>query len=188
MNTSLKPTQQASITPASDQDLAQQIFDLMVQAPGIKPGFRVSHAKGIVCQGTFAPSRDATTLSKAVHFQAAAVPVTVRFSGGSGDPTIPDNSPDGGPRGMAIRFQLPDGGMTDIVAISHNGFIVGTGEEFLALQKAIRATDPGKPHPWPIEEFLGTHPRALKFVQDNRVIQIDRTERRRFTGEKDARP
>jgi catalase len=71
---------------------------------------------------------------------------------------------------MAIRFQLPGGGITDIVAISHNGFIVGTGEEFLALQKAIAATDPSKPHPWPIEEFLGTHPRALKFVQDNRVV------------------
>lgn len=170
MTTSSKPTQQPSVKPASDKDLAQQIFDLMVQAPGIKPGFRVAHAKGIVCQGTFAPSRDATTLSKAAHFQGVSVPVTIRFSGGSGDPTTPDNSPDGGPRGMAIRFQLPDGGMTDIVAISHNGFIVGTGEEFLALQKAARATDPGKPHPWPIEEFLGTRPRALKFVQDNRVI------------------
>jgi catalase len=170
MTTSSKPTQQPSVKPASDKDLAQQIFDLMVQAPGIKPGFRVAHAKGIVCQGTFAPSRDATTLSKAAHFQGVSVPVTIRFSGGSGDPTTPDNSPDGGPRGMAIRFQLPDGGMTDIVAMSHNGFVVGTGEEFLALQKAARATDPGKPHPWPIEEFLGTHPRALKFVQDNRVI------------------
>ena len=170
MTTSSKPTQQASVKPASDKDLAQQIFDLMVQAPGIKPGFRVVHAKGIVCQGTFAPARDAAMLSKAGHFQGASVPVTVRFSGGSGDPTIPDNSPDAGPRGMAIRFQLPDGGMTDIVAMSHNGFVVGTGEEFLALQKAARATDPGKPHPWPIEEFLGTHPRALKFVQDNRVI------------------
>jgi catalase len=170
MTTSSKSTQQASVKPASDKDLAQQIFDLMAQAPGIKPGFRVVHAKGIVCQGTFAPARDAATLSRAGHFRGASVPVTVRFSGGSGDPTIPDNSPDAGPRGMSIRFQLPDGGMTDIVAMSHNGFVVGTGEEFLALQKAARATDPGKPHPWPIEEFLGTHPRALKFVQDNRVI------------------
>ena len=38
------------------------------------------------------------------------------------------------------------------------------------FHKAILATDPSKPHPWPIEEFLGTHPRALKFVQDNRVL------------------
>ena len=54
--------------------------------------------------------------------------------------------------------------------MSHNGFVVGTGEEFLTLQKAIGETDPSKPHPWPIEEFLGAHPRALKFVQESRVV------------------
>ena len=71
---------------------------------------------------------------------------------------------------MAVRFHLKGGGISDIVAMSHNGFVVGTGEEFLALQKAVVATDFSKPHPWPIEQFLGQHPRALKFVQDNRVI------------------
>ena len=142
----------------------------MLQVPGVKSGYRPVHAKGIVCQGTFTPLKDAATLSKAAHFQRASVPVTVRFSDGPPDPSIPDNSPDVGPRGMAIRFNLPGGGKTDIVALSHNGFVVGTGEEFLALQKAIVATDPSKPHPWPIEVFLTARPLALKFVQDNQVI------------------
>jgi len=31
--------------------------------------------------------------------------------------------------------------------------------------KAAAATDPSRPHPWPIEAFLAAHPRALKFVQ-----------------------
>ena len=159
----------AGVEPPAGKDLAQQIFDIMVRAPGNRPGYRPVHAKGLVCQGTFVPSREAGTLSKAAHFQGA-VPVTVRFSDGAPDPSIPDNSPDASPRGLAIRFQLPGGGLTDIVAISHNGFIVGTGEEFLALQQAIAATDPGKPHPWPIEQFFGTHPRALKFVQEIRVL------------------
>ena len=162
MNTSTKPV--------AEKDLAQQIFDTMLQVPGSKRGYRLVHAKGIVCQGTFAPSRDAAALSKAVHFQAASVPVTVRFSDGAPDPSIPDNSPDGGPRGMAVRFHLPGDGKTDIVAMSHNGFVVGTSEEFLALQKAVVATDPSKPHPWPIEVFLTTHPLALKFVQENKLI------------------
>jgi catalase len=65
---------------------------------------------------------------------------------------------------MAIRFATGRG--TDIMAISHNGFIVGTGEDFLALEKAIAATDPSKPHPWPSEDFMASHPRALKFVQE----------------------
>jgi catalase len=155
---------------AGDQDLAEEIVDTMFKAPGVTPGVRPVHAKGIVCRGTFEPSEGASELSKAVHFQGAAMPVTVRFSLGSSQPLIPDNSPDVGPRGMAIRFILPEGRDTDIVAMSHNGFIVGTGEEFLALQKAVVATDPSKPHPWPVEQFLAAHPHALKFVQDNRVI------------------
>jgi catalase len=71
---------------------------------------------------------------------------------------------------MAIRFELPGGEQVDIVAMSHNGFVVSTGEELLALQKAVVATDPAKPHPWPVEAFLSTHPLALKFVQENRVM------------------
>src|SRR5271166_6132115 len=157
---------EAGAQPAADKSLAQQIFDTMLQA-GAKPGYRAAHAKGIVCQGTFAPSKGAATLSKAAHFQGTSVPVTVRFSSGSPDPFIADNSPDAGPNGIAIRFSLPGGGTTDIVSLSHNGFVVATGEEFLALQKAIVATNPSQPHPWPIEAFLGGHPLALKFVQES---------------------
>lgn len=154
----------------ADADLALQIFDTMIQLPGNKPDSRPVHAKGIVCEGTFTPSTEAATLSKAAHFQKDSVPVTVRFSDGAPDPGIPDNSPNAGPRGMAIRFKLPGDQITDIVAMSHNGFVVGTGEEFLALQKAVVATDPSKPHPWPVEAFLTSHPLALKFVMENRIV------------------
>ena len=154
------------------KDIAQQIFDAMVQLPGNKPGFRVVHAKGIVCQGTFVAKKEAAEFSKAEHFRGAAVPVTVRFSDGPPDPTIADASPDASPRGMAIRFKLSGGKQTDIVSFSHNGFFVGTGEDVLAFQKARVATDRAKPHPWPIEVFLSTHPRALKFVQDPKPTPV----------------
>jgi catalase len=142
----------------------------MIQVPGNNPHYRVAHAKGIVCQGTFTPSKDAARLSKAAHFQRGTSALTVRFSDADTNPFIPDNSAQ--PHGIAIRFSLPGGGETDIVALSHNGFIVGTGEDFLALQKAIVATDPSKPHPWPIEAFIGSHPLALKFVQDIQAIPV----------------
>src|SRR4051812_5228978 len=154
----------------SDKPLAQQVFETMVQVPGVAKGFRIAHAKGIICEGTFSPSLGAARLSRAGHFQVAAVPVTVRLSGGAVDPTLPDYSPDAGPQGIAIRFKLPEGGLTDIVALSHNGFVVGSGEEFLALQKAVVATDPAQPHPWPVEAFLNEHPLALKFVQDSAKV------------------
>ena len=156
----------------ADKDLAQQVFDTMVQLPGNKPGHRLVHAKGIVSQGTFAPSKDAAAVSRAGHFNGATVPVIVRFSDDAPNPGIADSSPDSAPFGMAIRFKLPDGKETDIVAFSHNGFPVGTGEDFLSLQKAIVATDPTKPHPWPVELFLSTRPRALKFVQDPKPTPV----------------
>jgi catalase len=158
--------------PQSDKDLAQQIFDTMVQLPGNKPGNRLVHAKGVVCQGTFAPSKEAAAISQAGHFKGAIVSVIVRFSDAAPDPGVADISPDSAPRGMAIRFKLLGGKETDIVVFSHNGFPVGTGEEFLSLQKAIVATDPTKPHPWPVEAFLSTRPRALKFVQDPKPTPV----------------
>lgn len=152
-----------------DKNLAQQIFDTMIQVPGTNAAYRTAHAKGLVCQGTFTPSKEATGLSKAAHFHGGTIPVTVRFSDASPDPFVLDNAEQ--PHGMAIRFTLP-GGATDIVLLSHNGFIVGTPEAFLALQKAIVATDPSKPHPFPIEAFIGSHPLAAKFVQDIHVLPV----------------
>jgi catalase len=163
---------QTAWTAESPKDLTQGIAEVMFQAAGNHPGYRPVHAKGIVCQGTFEASPNARSVSRAAHFQGGTVPVTVRFSDGGADPTIPDGSPDAAPRGMAIRFTLPDGKRTDIVAISHNGFIVSNGEDFLALQKALVATDPSKPHPWPIETFVGSHPAALKFVQDPKPAPV----------------
>ena len=153
---------------ADDKSLSQQIFEAMTQVPGANPAFRTAHAKGVVCEGTFTPSKDAASLSTAAHFQGGTIPITVRFSNASPDPFIADNAA-GNPRGMAVRFRPPNARETDIVVLSHNGFVVGTPEDFLAIQKAIVATDPSKPHPWPIEAFVGSHPLAAKFVQETQV-------------------
>ena len=148
----------------SSPDLVQQIAAVMSQGPSGKAHQRYIHAKGIVCLGTFQASTAAAAISRAAHLQGDRVPVTVRFSDGAPDRGVADNSPEASPRGMAIRFEIGRG--TNIMAISHNGFIVGTGEEFLALEKALAATDPSQPHPWPSEAFMASHPRALKFVHE----------------------
>lgn len=154
---------------AQEKSLPQQIADVMVQLNGgIHTGFRFAHAKGLVLTGTFTPAKGAPWLSRAAHLRGAPVPVTVRLSDGTGVPQINDDNPHASPRGMAIRFALPGGAFTDIVANSHNGFFVGTGEDFLALLKANAATTPTSPHPSPIEQFLGSHPRALKVITDSK--------------------
>src|SRR3989442_7304429 len=137
-----------------EKSLQQRIADdLIALAGGVRPGYRIAHAKGIVVTGTFAPSRGATSLSRAPHLVAASTPVIARYSNGSGVPDDADNSPDAVPHGLALRFQLPNGVYTDIVANSHNGFVVCTGWDFAAFLDAALATKPDSKHPSPIEAF-----------------------------------
>lgn len=119
-------------------------------------------------EGTFTPTPEAKTLTKAYHYQRT-VPVTVRFSNSTGIPVIPDNDNNASPRGFGARFHLPekDGKRqhTDIVGHSTPCFPVPTGPDFLDLLKAIVGSGaPDLPHPTPIEQYLGGHPAALAFV------------------------
>jgi catalase len=66
---------------------------------------------------------------------------------------------------MAIRFNLAEHVHTDIIGHSTDGFPARTGQEFLEFLRALAASDPSKPSPSPIEAYLGTHPKALAFVQ-----------------------
>jgi len=138
-------------------------------AGGIHPGFRPAHAKGVMCSGTFNPSRGAAALTRAPHAKRPSTPVTVRFSDSTGIPTIPDNdSARSGPRGIAIRFHLADHVHTDIVAHSTNGFPVRTGDEFLEFLRAVVAFGADKPEA--LEAFLAAHPNAKRFVEAPKPI------------------
>ena len=130
---------------------------------GPHAGFRANHAKGVLVAGTFTPAKGAAGFSKAPHF-ARSVPVLVRFSNATGVPNLPDADPNASAHGVAIRFQLPGGANTDIVSISANDFPVATPEEFLGLLQAVAQSGPGVAKPTPIEQFLGSHPAALRFV------------------------
>ncbi len=133
---------------------------------GVHPGFRPAHAKGILLTGVFASSSEAASLTRAAHIQRDSTPVTVRFSNFAGIPTVPDNDPQGAsPRGFAIRFHLAEHAHTDIVAHSVDAFPARTADEFLGFLNALIGTDAAGPHPNAIEQFLGAHPAALRFVQ-----------------------
>jgi catalase len=133
---------------------------------GVHPGYRPVHAKGRLMEGSFHPTPEAATLSSAPHFHASSTPVFARFSDFAGVPSIPDNAPNGAsPRGFAIRFQFGPHVHTDIVAHSADGFPVRTVQEFVEFLRAAASSGPDVPHPNPIEQFLGGHPKALAFVQ-----------------------
>lgn len=133
---------------------------------GVHPGFRPVHAKGFLLAGAFNPTSEAAALSRAPHFHAPSTPVVLRFSDFAGIPAVADNDPNfSSPHGCAIRFQLGAHTHTDIVAHSADGFPVRTAAEFAEFLHALHASGPDVPHPTPIEQFLGSHPKALAFVQ-----------------------
>lgn len=125
---------------------------------------RAVHAKGIVLEGRFTPSPSAASISKAPHLQATAVPVTVRFSNFAGIPDIPDNHALASPRGLAVRFALPGGGSTDIVAHSFNGFPSPTADDFRDLLIALGTSGPDAPKPTSLDGYLASHPVAKAFL------------------------
>ena len=152
----------------SDEKLIQLGNDLIEQFDtlfGRHPGFRPAHAKGVLLTGSFTPSSDAASLTRAPHITRASTPVTARFSDSTGIPVIPDNDANANPHGLAIRFHLADHVHTDIISHSTDGFPTRTGQEFLEFLRAVAATDPSKPSPTPVEIFLGAHPAALAYVK-----------------------
>ena len=160
----------AGLSPAlaQDADLGTQIVDGMNKIWGAHPGFRANHAKGVVAEGSFTATPAAVRLSKAVLFNGAPVPVTVRFSNATGVPNLPDGSPLANPHGMAIKFHLPDGSETDMVINSLKFFPVSTGEDFRDMLLAAAASPPDAPKPTKLDEFATSHPtmpRALATVQ-----------------------
>jgi len=155
----------ASNLAPEKQLLYEQLVDALNALFGVHPGYRPVHAKGIVCAGTFRPAATAASVSRAPHLQGALVPITVRLSDFAGVPTVPDGDPLASPRGMAIKFHLPGGIDTDILAHSYDGFPTRTAEEFLDFVRALAASGPGSPAPKPIASFLASHPQARRFAE-----------------------
>ncbi|MGL3208165.1 catalase family peroxidase [Bradyrhizobium sp. BR 1433] len=150
--------------PAAQTSTPDQLVDALNGVFGKHSGARAVHAKGVVLEGTFTPGAQASAISKAPHLQSAAVPVTVRFSDFAGIPDIPDNQGLASPRGFAIKFKLPDGIDSDIVAHSFNGFPSPTADDFRDLLIALAGSGASAAKPTPLDKYLSTHPVAKAFL------------------------
>jgi catalase len=142
---------------------AATLVDAIGEAGGRFPGHRAAHAKGVVLSGTFTPSDRARDLTRAAHMQDGPVRTTVRFSNGGANPESNDAGVGDG-RGMAVKFYLPDGSTTDIVALSLPVFFVRTPDEFLEFTLArAEANKTGSFDK--VGEFIGSHPGTAAAVQ-----------------------
>jgi catalase len=143
-------------------ELAEQAVDAINDISGRHEGHRAAHAKGTLLTGTFTPL-DAG-LTTAAHMSGEPVRVTARFSNGGGSPQIPDYAREG--RGLAVKFYLPDGSKTDIVALNLPSFFARTPEDFLEFTRA-RKPDPetGQPDFAKVGAWLEKHPEAGPSIQ-----------------------
>src|SRR5215216_1527028 len=143
-------------------ELAEAAVDAINAITGEHEGHRAAHAKGTLLRGTFTGS--GSGLTSAAHMGERSVPVTARFSNGGGEPAIPDYAKEG--RGLAVKFYLPDGSRTDVVALSLPCFFARTPEDFLDFTRA-RKPDPetGQPDFEKIGAWLPDHPEAGPAIQ-----------------------
>ena len=154
----------AAMTVASAASAPADLVDALNLVFGKQKENRAVHAKGSVLEGKFTPSAQAKTLSKAPHLQNASVPVTVRFSDFAGLMAVSDTDPLASPRGLALKFHLPDGSDTDLVTHSFNGFPTPTADDFRQFLIALGTSPPGTASPTPAEKYLGAHPVAKTFL------------------------
>lgn len=154
-----------------DISVPAQAVDALHKAFG-KHKARAVHAKGIILEGTFTPAESAAQLTTAAHLQKISTSVTVRVSDFTGIPDISDVDEHASPRGLAIKFHLPDSTTTDIIAMSFNGFPVATFEEFNDLLLAMAASDDEAEEPTEMDKFLSAHPIAETFLTTQKPAPV----------------
>jgi catalase len=122
------------------------------------------HTKGIIFEGSFAPTPEAKSIVATPIFAGGTLPVTARFSLFAGVPDLADNDDGASPAGFAVKIKSPEGDDFDIELNQHKDFIVSTFDEFAIFLRAFGATKPDSPHPNPVEQFLSAHPHARDFL------------------------
>jgi catalase len=128
--------------------LSEQLYRALVaDYPDHAQGTRPVHAVGIGATGYFVPSAVASSYSTAEHFAGERIPVTVRFSNGTGSPVERDHALD--VRGLATKFHLPSGHTADLIMITLPQFFARTPKDFLGFAAA------GDPKPDRGESWLG---------------------------------
>ncbi len=150
---------------AAESDVtAPQMIDAFEGTFGAHAGQRRNHIKGTCAAGEFVGTKDAAALSRSPLFTGKTIPVIARFSLGGGSPDVPDAAP--APRGMALEFRIPGGGLQHITMIDLPIFGAISPASF---RDAIVAAKPdpktGQPDPKKLGEYAASHPDAMALSQ-----------------------
>jgi len=150
-------------TPHAAPDQGEELVAALHAAFGVHR-VRALHARGVMVQGGVQPTEEARGLSVAALFAPPKVRATIRFSNFAASPTVADTAAGARPHGLAIKFHLPSGGETDVVAHSFDGFPVASAAAFGDLLRAIAASRGAATPPTPLDRYLDAHPAAKRFL------------------------
>jgi len=112
---------------------------------------RPVHTRGVMVKGTFEALGNAGSGAPPYLEAGRLLPVVARFSSCSADVDIDDRHVV--PRGLAVRFYLPDDRTTDLVSMSTDCFPASTLSAFVSVSHAMSCRQP-----WRLMRlvFLGT--------------------------------
>ncbi len=145
------------VTSAHAEADAESLVNALNAVFGKHAGQRAAHTHGVCVKGSFMPTAEAASLTKAPHFNSKTpVGVIGRFSMGGGDPNA-SNAQKDNVRGMALHFDIGNGSTTDLVMISAPVFNARDPDQFLALLKTVETKDKDK-----IAAFFKANPNTTR--------------------------
>jgi catalase len=129
-----------------------------------KQAARRSGAKGVCATGFFVGTPDGRTLTNSGIFSGKEIPVIARFSIGGGNPKASDKGKT--VRGLALKFNGPNGETWETANVSAPVFFVNSPENFVKFLEA-RRPDPatGRPDPAKVKAFNDSHPDAKPQIE-----------------------
>lgn len=153
-------------TSSKEQQAVNQIEEIF----GKHEAYRRAHARGAAYKGLFEGSGEASELTDAAHFQKTEVPVLVRFSHFSPDPTWADAmSP---VKGMAVQFQLGPEDVTNIVSVTSPVFFTRSPERFVEMLRVSRSFQKGRPKLAELAELLTDFPEVRAMFSSMKKMTV----------------
>lgn len=135
---------------------ANEFIQLFEKLNGRHPGVRKAHASGVCATGEFQPNTQTNLFKNAPLLSSGALPVTLRFSMGGGNPIADERTT--GTRGMGMQINLP-GGARHI--FTGNNFPVFAGkdpETFFGFLSTLLPDENGKRDPKKTQEYIKNNP------------------------------
>jgi catalase len=152
------------------EDIGVDFVDALHAQYGVFAGRRAIHARGVLVRGTFAANGIGARYSRAPHFKEGRYDVLARFSNGDGCPHAKD--PEAFSLGFGVRFELPGGVTTDLLAIDNPTFITDDPETFLDFVRALIPEENGGVSLMRTGSFTIAHPLTMKAATDKQRAPI----------------